>query len=605
MERVQRSRRTRRLTPGAGQQALGDAPDTGLSHPSKASWVTDGGNLWLRFWEIAKPYWFSLEKWKAGILLVLLILLLLGQTMVNVMFNNQSGEFTSALAAKDGPRFWHAIALCFCVMIAAIPVYAFYYYVRDTLGIHWRRWLTNQYLDRYFKGHTYYKLNYDRAMDNPDQRISEDINTFTRQSLYFALLILGALLQLILFSGVLWSISHELVYFLVLYTIVGTLISAFVFGRVMIGLNFFQLRREADFRFSLIRVRENAESITFHRGEAHESTHVRGRFDHVFTNFNKLIKWQFSLNLFQYGYGFLTIMLPSAIVASRVISGELEIGRAVQAAGAFAAVLAALAVIVENFESLSRFVAGLDRLSTFSRSLDDPPDAPRLAEDRIEAEQDVGLALEHVTLQTPNRERILIKDLTVSINPGEGLLIVGASGGGKSSLMRAIAGLWNCGTGRIVRPEAEQMLFLPQNPYMVLGSMRSQLLYPNHSERKVSDDELLQLIDMVNLSDVVKRLGGLDANLDWGKVLSVGEQQRLTFARVLLAKPRYAMLDEATSALDISNEQRLYFQLSTASTTLVSISHRPTLLKFHKHVLELKGDGDWALHTARDYRFCW
>lgn len=513
--------------------------------------VASNRHLWTRFLAIAKPYWFSRDKWTAAGLLVLLILLLLGQTKTNVLFNEQSGEFTSGLAAKDADRFWISIAKCIYILIVAVPIYAFYYYVRNKLGLRWRRWLTNHYLDGYFKDRVFYKLNSDAAIDNPDQRMTEDINTFTQQSLYFLLVSMGALLQLIAFSNVLWSISRSLVLFLVLYAVAGTLISIYFFGRVLIGLNFYQLKREADFRFSLIRVRENAESIAFYRGEAQESFHVRGRFEQAFRNFNKLINWQLNLN--QYGYGFLTIMLPSAIVASRVLPGELEVGRAIQAAGAFAAILSALAVIVDNFENLSRFVAGLDRLDTFSISLTRKAAASANAGGTIKAMQDSRLALAHVTLQTPNHERMLVKDLTVSINPGEGLLIVGASGGGKSSLMRAIAGLWNCGTGCIMRPKPDEMLFLPQHPYMVVGSLRNQLLYPNNNDREVSDEELLLLLEKVNLPDIVGRFGGLDAELDWGKVLSVGEQQRLTIGRVLLAKPRYAMLDEATSALDIGN----------------------------------------------------
>jgi putative ATP-binding cassette transporter len=558
--------------------------------------------LWQRFWDIAAPYWRREEIWKSWGLLVLLVLLLLGETGFAVLFNQQTGEFTSALAARDGDRFWKAIWLCLGLLIGAVPIYALYYYVRDRLGNHWRRWLTNRFLDSYFRDRHFYELNANAAIDNPDQRIAEDINTFTGRSLYFLLILIGSILQLVAFSSVLWSISRELVYFLVFYAIGGTLVTVYVYGKALIGLNFLQLRREADFRFSLVRVRENAESIAFYRGEAQELQQVRRRFAGAFDNFNKLIRRQFFLNLFQYGYSMLTIVLPSAIIASRVLSGELEVGRAVQAAGAFAAVLSAISLIVDNFESLSRFAAGIDRLDTFSKVLDRQPAGRTHAGGVIESVEGPRLALERVTLQTPNHDRILVRDLSIAIQPGEGLMIVGTSGSGKSSLLRAIAGLWYCGSGTIFRPRPEDILFLPQQPYMLLGTLRSQLLYPN-KDRQVPDAELLGLLDRVNLPDIAERFGGLDVEMDWEKVLSIGEQQRLAFARVLLTRPRFAMLDEATSALDVANEASLYRQLMATHTTLVSVGHRSTILKYHKQVLELTGEGQWQTQPAEGYRF--
>jgi putative ATP-binding cassette transporter len=556
--------------------------------------------LWHRFWTIARPYWFLDAKWTARGMLALLVLLLLGRTEFTVLFNQQSGEFTSALAAKDPARFWHSMRIFGAVLAIAVPIYAFYYFVRDKLGILWRRWLTDRFLGRYFKDRAYYELTSNHAIDNPDQRIADDISAFTQKSLRFLLEVIGAVLQLVAFSGILWSISRLMVGFLIVYALIGTVVTFGVFGKPLISLNFQQLRREADFRFSLIRIRENAEAIAFYRGEARESENVVARFGELFRNYNRLLKRTLGLNLFQYAYSFVTYILPSLIIAPRVLSGELEVGRVVQAAGAFTAMLSALTIFVDNFEILSGFEAGIERLHSFSKSLDIQP-ASAHADSTISRSEQESLELKDLTLQTPNRLRTLVSDVSLAVDPGHGLLIVGASGGGKSSLLRAIAGLWNAGTGTIARPKLEDMLFLPQRPYMILGTLRGQLLYPN-TDRKVSDEELTAVLKSVNLADIVERCGGFDEELDFGKVLSVGEQQRLAVARVLLSQPRYVVLDEATSALDEKNEAHLYAQLVAGKATLISVTHHPGLVKYHEQVLELVGDGTWNLHEAQGYK---
>jgi len=559
-------------------------------------------HLWFSFRRIASPYWGGEKKWQARALLTLLLLLLLGQTGFAVLFNLQTGEFTSALAARDEQRFWHSMQICLAILVVGVPVYGFYYFVRDKLANQWRRWLTRHFLGIYLDNRAYYDLNASAEIDNPDQRMAEDINTFTQKSLQFIMILAGALLQLIAFSGVLWSISRELVAFLIFYAIAGTLVTVLVFGKILIGLNYYQLKREANFRFSLVRIRENAEAIAFYRGETLESKRVAGFLEAVFSNFNKLIRVQLRLNLFQYGYSFLTVILPSAIIADRVISGELEVGRAIQAAGAFAAILSALTVIVDNFESFSKFAAGINRLESFGSFLANRKNGLARAGDTISFISGPQLVIERLTLQTPNHERTLVRELSLVVPPGQGLMIVGASGCGKSSLLRAIAGLWRSGGGCITAPVGKEILFLPQRPYMLQGNLRSQLLYPEQPQA-VTDAELLQALTSVNLPDLANRFGGLDAEMDWSKVLSVGEQQRVAFARVILAAPRYAMLDEATSALDIDNEDSLYQQLAATATTLVSVGHRPSILQYHPQVLELSGDGAWRLYSAADYRF--
>jgi putative ATP-binding cassette transporter len=560
---------------------------------------------WKQFIRVAKPYWLGDEKKTAWGLLVLLIVLMLVDTKLAVMLNNQTGEMTSALAARNGDRFWTSVRACLFVLAFAVPVYAFYYYMRDQFANQWRRWLTGRFLDGYLKGRKYYVLGSDSEIDNPDQRISEDINTFTGRSINFLLIFLGSAMQLVAFSTVLWTISHLLVGVLVVYALLGTVVALFIFGRPLIQLNFWQLRREADFRFSLMRLRENAESIAFYRGEAQERGNIDRTFGRVIQNYAKLIKQQRGLNFFQRSFSQLALVLPGVVLASQVLSGELEVGRAVAATGAFSAVLSAVGVIVENFESLSRFVAGIDRLQALSALVLPGAQAAPAAESRhprIEMRPGEHLALESLTLHPPQSERVLIKELSLVLKPGDALLVTGESGCGKSSLLRAIAGLWQTGSGVIHRPDLETFFFLPQQPYLQPGTLRSQLIYPS-AVTELSDEQLLDILEQVHLPRLAERVGGLDAVRDWEKLLSVGEQQRLAFGRVLVHEPSIVILDEATSALDSGNEASLYGRLRGQGTTLISIAHRPAVLRHHTHVLRLMGEGAWEVVDAGTFQF--
>lgn len=565
--------------------------------------------IFKQFWAIAKSYWSSEEKWRARGLLLAVVLLSLGYTGLSVLLNNKRGVLISALSAHDEARFWQTILVFTGTLVVYAPLYAGYVYLRDRLGVEWRQWLTSYLIDRYFQDRAFYNLNYAEAnIDNPDQRIAEDIKNFTHESLTLLLAVVDSLLAIGAFTSVLWGISQPLILFLVVYASIGTLTTVGVFGKPLMRLNFERLKTEADFRFSLVRVRENAEAIAFYQGEQYESDRIKGRFGEVFDNFKRLIFWELNLNILTNAYEFIPFILPAIVVAPGIFAGELEVGKVTEAQGAFIRVFFSLNLIVARFQSLTTFGAGVERLYTFLESVEnshlsahqpDGTEQPKIETEITNPADPIEQRLElaAMTLQTPNRQRTLIEDLSLKLSPGQGLLVRGPSGCGKSSLLRAIVGLWDAGTGTIVRPPLEQMLFLPQRPYMVLGTLRDQLLYP-HMDASIEDAYLSQILIQVNLPDLERQHGGFNTEQNWAQVLSLGEQQRLIFARLLLNKPRYAILDEATSALDAQNEKQLYQQLKNSGMTFLSVGHRESLSDYHQSLLDFTTDRTWSLNTS-------
>ncbi|AFZ33396.1 ABC transporter domain-containing protein (plasmid) [Gloeocapsa sp. PCC 7428] len=551
--------------------------------------------VWQRFWKVACLYWIGSERNGAIALLILLTLLSAGTSGIVVLETLQRGEVVSALVSGNLDRFWQALILFLITVIVTVPSLALKSYIQAKLALYWRRWLTYRFLNQYFAYQNFYHLIYFPAIDNPDQRLSEDINNFTQQSLVFFLIIVDSSLQTVGFAGILWSISPLLMVILISYGLIGTVFTSVVFARVLVPLNFEQLKREADFRYGLLRIRENAEAIAFYHGETQEQNHLQQRFRAVFLNFNHLIRAQFGLMVFQNGYQYLTFLLPFALLAPRIFTGELEVGSVTQSQVAFERLGAIFGIIIMQFDKLSAFAAGIKRLSELKATMTQIEHQNTTTS--IETTISTDITIKHLTLITPDTNKLLLHNLSLTVAPGESLLIVGASGVGKTSLLRAIAGLWQYGSGTIARPPRSDLLFLPQRPYLLAGSLRQQLLYP-HITAEISDSQLIQVLHLVNLPNLAHQ--DLDTVLDWSSILSGGEQQRLAFARLMLIQPKYALLDEATSALDAENEERIYQIIRKASFSVISVGHRPSLISYHQQVLQLTNES-WKLIPAKDY----
>ncbi len=549
--------------------------------------------LLKKFFTLSKAFFNGAAKRQARLWLAALLSLCCAVGVVQVFLSYAMRDFVTALSQRDHDAWvrgiWKFIAVCFI----SVPIGVYYRYSQERLSLAWRRWLTQILIKRYFYNRAYYRIRASETVDNPDQRIAEDVKLFTTGVLNFFLVIVNSIVTLVGFLGVLWLVSGKLVGVLFIYAGVGTVVSM-LFGRRLVGLYFNQYQKEATFRYGLVRVRDNAESIAFFRGEKREHRDLIERMNEALENSFWIIEWTRNLGFFANGYNYLALIIPGLIVGPMFMNGTVEFGVVTQAEGAFAAVLGALSIIIAQIEGLSSFTAGIRRLGDLWDNLDDfdAEDAREAAEAKGEVhEEALQLKLADVSVQTPGGTKTLTQHLSFQLPRRGSLLIMGESGSGKSSLLRTIAGLWQSSTGVIERPAHNRLIFLPQKPYMVPGNLRAQLMYPL-GESDADDKAITAVLAQVNLHDIFARVGGdLDKVVDWTNILSLGEQQRVAFARLFLKKPIIAFLDEATSALDEENEQFLYEKLRSSGIAYISVGHRSTLKEFHDTLLLLKNDG--------------
>ncbi|MBV8507325.1 MAG: ABC transporter ATP-binding protein/permease [Alphaproteobacteria bacterium] len=551
-------------------------------------------------WKLAWPYWKSEEKWSAIGLLVAVVVLNLITVGLNVRFNTWYNDFYDALQQYNWAQFWRQLVIFGIIAFLFIVVAVYSLYLRQILHIRWRRWLTDRLLHNWLENQSYYRLQLNQATtpDNPDQRISDDLDRFATLTLGLSLGLLSSFVTLVSFLSILWTLSGALtiplgsgaaihvpgymVFAALFYAVGGTALTRWI-GYPLIQLNFDQQRYEADFRFSMVRLRENAENVAFYGGEARELDTFQIRFARIIANWWGIIRRRKRLTWFTTGYGQLAIIFPLVVAAPRYFAKAIQLGGLMQIVSAFGQVQDSLSFIISSYTEIAEYQAVVQRLFGFQQRLNEIIEGRETSQPIEIDHRGAGVDVDMLDLNLPDGQ-MLRPNISLAATPGEALLITGASGLGKSTLLRAIAGIWPFGRGRI-RVGEGRSLFLPQRPYLPLGTLADTLAYPR-AAAELSRDSLAEALRAVGLSHLIDRLGE-EAN--WAQRLSIGEQQRLAFARVLLARPDIVFLDEATSALDEAAEISLYRLLREAPwrPTIVSVGHHGTLRRFHDAVVDL------------------
>jgi vitamin B12/bleomycin/antimicrobial peptide transport system ATP-binding/permease protein len=552
-------------------------------------------------WRLAKPYFVSEDrKWAWG-LTAAVVALNLFSVYMNVRFNFWRNDFYNTLQKYDEHGFWIQIGIFTLLAAVAIVTSVYQTYLQQMLQIRWRRWLTRQYIGHWLEEKTYYRLQLGSpATDNPDQRIAQDIDLFTQVSLSLTVGsagFLNSIVTLFSFLTILWSLSGPLTiplgsssfsvpgylfWFALLYAAGGTWIT-FKIGRPLVSLQFAQQRYEADFRFSLVRLRENTESVALYGGEPRERAVFQSRFRHVVDNFWAIMRRIKTINWWTYFYGQFAIIFPYLVTAPRYFARQIELGGLMQTADAFGQVQNSLSFFITSYTDIAQWQAVVQRLGGFEQRMQASIADARGPQPITVARAGDGVAVAGLNLDLPDGKPLLRK-VQFQTAPGSALLMTGPTGAGKSTLLRAIAGIWPYGKGAI-RMGAGKLLFLPQRPYLPLGTLREALIYPQ-AKTELPDSRLAEAMTRVGLAGFIP---ALDEEDNWAQRLSLGEQQRLSFARVLLSEPDILFLDEATSACDEGSEADFYQMLRKAPwhPTIVSVGHRGTLAACHDQQIDV------------------
>jgi len=554
------------------------------------------------FWALTKPYWVSEERAKGLTLLTTVIGLVLMMVYLEVLFNAWNNDFYNTFQDKDQAEFFRQLGKFALLAVTWIITAVYRLYFLQMLQIEWRTWLTDRFLRDWMKDEAYYRMQLlDRGTDNPDQRIAEDLRLFVEYTLSLSLGLLSAVVTLVSFIVILWTLSGALelfgvsipgymVWVALVYAVLGSWLTH-VIGKPLIRLDFNQQRFEADFRFSLVRLRENSEGVALYRGEKEELGGFRNRFAAVIGNWWALMLKQKQIGWFTSFYHQLAIIFPYVVVSPRFFSGQIQLGGIFQTASAFGQVQGALSWFINAYTQFAAWKATCDRLIGFSATLDKVREqAGRLEGERVEGAGE-ALAIEDLALALP-QGATLLHSTSLKLKPKEHVLITGPSGSGKSTFFRALAGIWPYWKGRIRLPKGARTLFLPQKPYLPIGSLKHAVCYPDEATHH-SDDSVREILQAVGLGHLVN---DLDRAENWTQVLSGGEQQRLAFARALLIRPDWLFLDEATASLPEEDQDRLYRLIKERlpSTTLVSVGHRESLAEHHTKRLAWRGAGGAA-----------